>query len=134
MAEWSEAQVSEWISLIDLPDGCSEAAQEVFSDVDGEELLTFIPKTLQKLLRKAGLNAKHLVHVRRFKPRAQKAVEASWTFGYKSPDAISGVISLYDDRFWTSGGCPQYSKEQFSVYDDRPKPMKISHDDWAGAR
>ena len=51
---------------------------------------------------------------------AQKAVEASWTFGYKSPDAISGVISLYDDRFWTSGGCPQYSKDQFSVYDDRP--------------
>jgi len=55
MAEWSEAQVSEWISLIDLPDGCAEAVQTVFADVDGEELLGFIPKTLQKVLRLVGV-------------------------------------------------------------------------------
>ena len=54
MAEWSEAQVSEWISLIDLPDGCAEAVRDVCSDIDGEELLDFTPKLLQKLLRKAG--------------------------------------------------------------------------------
>ena len=47
--------MSEWISLIDLPDGCDEAVQEVFSDVDGEELLAFIPKMLQKMLRRAGV-------------------------------------------------------------------------------
>ena len=61
MAEWSEAQVSEWISLIDLPDGCVEAVQRVFADVDGEELLNFIPKSLQKLLRKAGAKAPEAV-------------------------------------------------------------------------
>jgi hypothetical protein len=32
----------------------------------------------EKLLHKAGLNAKHLVHVRRFKPLAQKADEADF--------------------------------------------------------
>ena len=54
MAEWSEAQVSEWISLIDLPGGCAEAVQEVFADMDGQDLLNFIARTLQKMLCKAG--------------------------------------------------------------------------------
>ena len=55
IGEWSEAQVSEWISLIDLPDGCAEAVCEVFGDVDGDELVSFVPKTVQKMLRRAGV-------------------------------------------------------------------------------
>ena len=46
--------MSEWISLIYLPDGCAEAVQEVCSDMDGEDLLDFTLKMLQKMLRKAG--------------------------------------------------------------------------------
>ena len=34
---------------------CADAAQKVFADVDGEELLEFTPKTLQKVLRMGGL-------------------------------------------------------------------------------
>ena len=56
MAEWSEAQVSEWISLIDLPDGCAEAVQGLFAeDVDGEDLVDLKPKALRKMLRMAGI-------------------------------------------------------------------------------
>eukprot|EP01045_Picozoa_sp_COSAG04_P000282 COSAG04_NODE_6_length_47123_cov_87.347482_5_plen_1442_part_00 len=54
MSEWSETHVSEWVSLIDLPEGCEDAVKAVCSDMDGEDLLIFIPKTLQKMLRKAG--------------------------------------------------------------------------------
>ena len=56
IAEWSEAQVSEWISLIDLPDVCAEAVQELFSDMDGEELLELTPKTLRRMLRLVGVS------------------------------------------------------------------------------
>ena len=55
MREWSEEQVSEWISLLELPDGCAEAVRELFSDVDGEELLELTPKPLQKMLRLVGV-------------------------------------------------------------------------------
>ena len=61
MVEWSEAQVSEWILLIDLPDGCPEAVQDLFSDMDGEELLELTPKTLQRMLRKDGVEEPVLV-------------------------------------------------------------------------
>ena len=54
MAEWSEAQVSEWISRIELPDGCAQAVQDVCSEMDGQDLLEFNIRPLQKLLRKAG--------------------------------------------------------------------------------
>ena len=61
MGEWSEAQVSEWISLIDLPDECCEAMQELFCDMDGEELLELPAKTLQRMLRKDGVEEPVLV-------------------------------------------------------------------------
>ena len=34
----------QWISLIELPDGCAEAVEELFSDVDGDDLLSFNAK------------------------------------------------------------------------------------------
>ena len=43
------------ISLIDVPDGCAEAVHELFSDVDGDELVSFVPKTVQRMLRRAGV-------------------------------------------------------------------------------
>ena len=55
MAEWSEAQVSEWISLIDLPDGCAETVQALFSESQGKDLLSFTPKALQVSLRFGGI-------------------------------------------------------------------------------
>ena len=54
MGKWSEAQVSEWISLIDLPDGCAQAVQAAFSDMDGAELLNVSSKMLRKMLRFAA--------------------------------------------------------------------------------
>ena len=56
MAEWSEAQVSEWISLIDLPDACAEAVQALFSDMDGEEVAGLTLKMLLRLLRLVGVS------------------------------------------------------------------------------
>ena len=55
-AEWSEAQVSEWVSLIDLPDACLEAVQAVFSDMDGEEVVGLTLKMLLRLLRLVGVS------------------------------------------------------------------------------
>jgi len=60
MAEWSEAQVSEWISLIDLPDGCDEEAAEslraLFSEgISGKDLLGFNPRSLQIKIRFGGI-------------------------------------------------------------------------------
>ena len=56
MAEWSEAQVSEWISLISLPDGCAEAVRALFSEgINGDDLLTLNARLLRKMLRLVGI-------------------------------------------------------------------------------
>ena len=57
MSEWSAAQVSEWVSLIELPDGCAETVQRFFSQesVNGKELLEFTAKTLRMSLRFGGV-------------------------------------------------------------------------------
>ena len=55
MREWSEAQVLEWISSIELPDGCAEAVLLVFTDFNGKDLLELNSKMLQKMLRLAGV-------------------------------------------------------------------------------
>ena len=57
MAGWSEAQVLEWITLIDLPHGCcAEAVQRAVCDMDGEDMLSLRPKTLPKVLRAEGVD------------------------------------------------------------------------------
>ena len=56
MREWSEAQVSEWITLIDLPDGCSaETVQELFSDMDGCEVLGLVRAPCFSICKRSGL-------------------------------------------------------------------------------
>ena len=56
MAEWSEAQVSQWVSLIDLPDGCAETVRELFSEgISGDGLMALNAELLRKMLRMAGI-------------------------------------------------------------------------------
>ena len=57
MAEWSAAQVCEWVTRIDLPPGCAEAVSRVFADCDfdGDELCDIKPKALRRLLTTAGM-------------------------------------------------------------------------------
>eukprot|EP01046_Picozoa_sp_COSAG06_P005177 COSAG06_NODE_228_length_19725_cov_8.167839_11_plen_695_part_00 len=54
--QWSAAQVLEWVALADLPpESISVVSAAVESlDLDGEELLAVIPKTLHKKLAKHG--------------------------------------------------------------------------------
>ena len=57
MAEWSAAQVCEWVTQIDLSPGCADAVREIFAEceVEGDELLGMVPKALRRMLAKGGL-------------------------------------------------------------------------------
>ena len=57
MAEWSVAQVCEWVTQLELPPGCAETVGRIFADCDfdGDELRDIKPKTLRRLLTTAGM-------------------------------------------------------------------------------
>ena len=57
MAEWSTAQVYEWVMQVELPAGCAETVSRIFADceVEGDELAAMLLKPLLRMLAKGGM-------------------------------------------------------------------------------
>ena len=63
MAEWSAAQVCEWVMQIDLPPGCAEPVCRTFAEceVEGDELAVTLAKPLLRVLAKGGVPEPEIV-------------------------------------------------------------------------
>ena len=86
--------MARWASLIELPDGCGAAVREVLSDVDGEELMACIPKTLQKTLRRAGAGEPELAAAAVLRQRDEAAPRAAADSAEQQADDMINVLMM----------------------------------------